>query len=137
VLPGAPSTAPWTLLSDDGARATFYAGQAEIALHPTETSAYRDNLATGAPSLWVVLRPTESEPPYELAAVTADPSEGEAMTEAGNNIVEPVPMPDAMRATIEAFVSEHHVDHVFEKRRRDRANTESLARRVPRGGERS
>jgi hypothetical protein len=106
-------------------------------LHPTETSAYRDNLATGAPSLWVVLRPTESEPPYELAAVTADPSEGEAMTEAGNNIVEPVPMPDAMRATIEAFVSEHHVDHVFEKRRRDRANTESLARRVPRGGERS
>ena len=75
----------------------FYAGRADIALHAAETGAYRDNLATGAPALWVVLRPTDADPPYELFAVTADPSEGEAMTEAGNNIVEPVPMPEPIR----------------------------------------
>jgi hypothetical protein len=103
------------------------------ALHATETGAYRDNLATGSPGLWVVLRPTESDPPYELYSVTADPSEGEAMTEAGNNIVEPVPMPEPIRAAIEAFVAENHREHVFEKRKRDRANPEALGRREPRG----
>jgi hypothetical protein len=135
VLPGTPTTAPWTLVSDDGRCATFYAGHASIVLHRTETSAYRDNIATGAPSLWVVLHPTDADPPYALSIVTADPSEGEAMTEAGNNIVESVPMPEAAQAAIEAFIAEHHVERTFEKRKRDRANPEALARREPgRGG---
>ena len=56
---------------------------AEIALYRTETANYRDNLATGAPMLWVALRPTGVEPPYEIFAVTADPAEGEALTEVG------------------------------------------------------
>ena len=59
-----------------------------------ETANYRDNLATGSPSLWVVLRETRAEPPYALYLVTADPAEGEGMTEAGSNIVESVPMPE-------------------------------------------
>ena len=41
---GAP---PWTELSDDGERATFYAGAADIELYRSETAYYRDNLATG------------------------------------------------------------------------------------------
>jgi len=48
-----PDTPPWTLLADDGERATFYAGPAMVELHRTETASYRDNLATGSPSLWV------------------------------------------------------------------------------------
>lgn len=130
-LPGQPDTAPWTKLSDEGDRATFYAGPAEIALHRTETANYRDNLASGAPALWVVLRETGGEPPYLLHLVTADPAEGEAMTEAGNDIVETVPMPDLIRDEIEAFVAEHHVEREFIKRKRDRADTESLGRRPP------
>ena len=133
VLPGEPETTPWTRLSDDGERATFFAGSADIALYPTETGAYRDNLATGSPALWVVLRPTETDPPYRLFTVTADPSEGEAMTEAGNDLVETVPMPEPIRAAIEAFIAEHHQEHVFHKRKRDRANPEALGRRDPRG----
>ena len=129
VLAGAPETAPWTRLSGDDERASFYAGSRDIILHAADTGSYRDNLASGAPSLWVVLRPAESDPPYELFAVTADPSEGEAMTEAGNNIVEPVPMPEPIREAVAAFVAEHHVEREFFKRKRDRPDPESLARR--------
>ena len=128
-LAGEPDTAPWTKLTGDDERARFYAGRADISLHAADTGAYRDNLATGSPSLWVVLRPTESDPPYELFTVTADPSEGEAATEAGNNIVEPVPMPHSIAQLVAAFVGEHHVERQFFKRKRDRANPEALARR--------
>ena len=129
VLAGAPETAPWTKLSDDGERVTFYAGSTAVELYRTETANYRDNLRLETPLLWIILRPVEADPPYELAAVTADPSEGEAMTEAGSNLVDTVPMPTPMQETIAAFVAEHHVEQVFVKRKRDRANPEALARR--------
>jgi hypothetical protein len=129
VLAGQPDTAAWTQLADDGERATYYAGPATVELHRTETANYRDNLASGSPALWVVLRVTGAEPPYALYLVTADPAEGEGMTAAGNNIVEPVPMPDVVRDTVAAFVAEHHVERQFFKRKRDRQDTESLARR--------
>lgn len=136
VLAGQPDTPPWSKLSDDGDRVTFYAGPALIELHRTETAHYRDNLATGSPLLWVVLRETGADPPYDLYLVTADPSEGEGMTEAGNDLVESVPMPDVVRDQVAMFVAEHHVEEVFVKRKRDRANPESLGRRPPamRGG---
>ena len=37
-----------------------------------------------------------------------------------------------LRQAIAAFVAEHHVEHVFKKRTRDRAHPEALARRGPR-----
>ena len=79
--------------------------------------------------MWVNLRPTGSEPPYELLAVTADPAEGEAMTEAGNDLVETVAMPEAVQDAVAAFIAEHHVERQFVKRKRDRANREALAKR--------
>ena len=129
ILTGVPDTQPWTKLTDDGDRVRFYAGAAEIELYRTETGNYRDNLATGEPQLWVVLRATESDPPYDLFGVTADPAEGEAMTEAGSDLVEPVPMPAAIQDAIARFIAEHHVERQFSKRKRDRANSEALARR--------
>jgi hypothetical protein len=79
----------------------------------------------------VVLREAEAEPGHQIVRVTADPSEGEAFTEAGNDIVESVPMPDSIRETLAAFVAEHHVEQPFYKRTRDRADKEALGRRVP------
>jgi len=131
VLAGQPEAAPWTVLSQDGDGATFYAGGADIELYRTETANYRANLASGAPMLWVALRPTGGEPPYQLFAVTADPAEGEAFTEAGNDLVDVVPMPEPVREVIGAFVAEHHVEQPFHKRKRDRADPEALARRSP------
>ena len=129
VLPDAPAAKPWTVLHEDKETARFYAGAAVIELHRTETTNYRDNLASGSPGLWVVLRQTDGDPPYMVFTVTADPAEGEAMTEAGSDLVEQVAMPPSIGAVIEAFVAEHHVEREFIKRKRDRADPEALARR--------
>jgi hypothetical protein len=131
VLPGAPETAPGTKLAEQDDRATFYAGSAEIELYRSEAGLYRENLASGTPLLWVVLGESDGPMPYALHLVTADPAEGEGATEAGNAIVETVPMPEAVRERVAAFVAEHHVEDRFEKRQRDRADPEALARRPP------
>jgi hypothetical protein len=130
-LAGLPDAAPWTMLSQDGDGASFYAGAAEIELYRTETANYRDNLGSGAPMLWVALRPTGVEPPYEIFGVTADPAEGEAWAQSDSDLVDVVSMPAVVRETIDAFVAEHHVEQPFYKRKRDRADPEALARRSP------
>jgi len=38
-------------------------------------------------------------------------------------------MPQSIQEIVAAFVAEHHVERQFFKRKRDRQNTESLARR--------
>jgi hypothetical protein len=129
VLAGEPSAAPWTVVSADDQQTTFFAGTADVALFRSEAANYRDNLASGAPALWVALRPTGCEPPYEILTVTADPAEGEALTETGADLVEPVAMPHPVRDAIAAFVAEHHVERTIYKRRRDRPDPEALARR--------
>jgi Protein of unknown function (DUF3305) len=131
VLAGAPSVCPWTILSESDDVTTFYGGAADIALYRTETSNYRDNLASDMPRLWVGLHPANGGPPYEIFAVTADPSEGEGWTESTSNLVDVVPMPETVRAVIAAFIAEHHVERPFHKRKRDRADPEALARRSP------
>jgi hypothetical protein len=130
ILAGAPEAAPWSVLSQDEERTLYYAGPAEIALYRTETTNYRDNLH-GDNALWVVLRPTNADPPYTVFTVTADPSEGEAFTGSGNDIVDTVPMPDSIHEAIARFVEVHHVERVFIKRKRREADREAMARRVP------
>jgi len=88
-------------------------------------------LATDAALLCVVLRPGSGpEAPYEIAAVSAEPSEGEAFTESAANLVETVPMPAAIRAVVADFVTEHYVQQPFVRRNRDRADPEATARRA-------
>jgi hypothetical protein len=134
VLSGLPDAAPWTPLAVEGNGATFYAGAAEIELYRSEADNYRRNLASGAPAVWVALQETAGDPPYAVAAVTADPAEGEGLTEPGQWIIEAVAMPEPLREAIAAFVAEHYVERVFERRKRDRADPEALARRGSRFG---
>jgi hypothetical protein len=129
VLDGVPDAQPWTPLETTDEATTLYAGAADIALYRSEADNYRLNLISGAPSLWVALDPTGGNPPYQIAMVTADPAEGEALTEPGQSIVDVVAMTDAVREAVAAFVAEHYVERPFEKRKRDRANPEVLARR--------
>jgi hypothetical protein len=127
VLPSAPTAAPWTSLGQDGDDETFYAGSFDLSLHAGETGHYRDNLVSGRPALWVVLQPVAGDA-YEIATVTANPYEGEALTQGNGEIVEAVPMPPEVRDEIAAFVEAFHVERRFIKRQRDRANPEALAR---------
>lgn len=136
VLPAAPAVAPGTLLGGSGDVDTFYAGPFTVSLHPGETSHYRDNLASGDPSLWIALRHAGGED-YKVAAITADPYEGESMAEGIGEIVEAVPMPADVQVLVAAFFDAYHQERPFVKRKRDRADPEALARRgaaPPRGG---
>jgi hypothetical protein len=135
VFVGNPSAAPWTPLDAESDTTLFYAGQAVIELHRTETTNYRDNLASGAPALWVALQPAASQQPYDILAVTADPAEGEAFTDAGSYLVEAVPMPAEVVEAIVQFLGEHHVERPFVKRRRQPAEP-VLARREDEKGRR-
>ena len=134
VLAGRPDAASGTVLSQEGSTVTYYAGPAEITLHRSEAENYRRNLASEAPAIWVALTASAGAQPYEVAAVTADPAEGEGLTEPGQAIVEAVPMPDSVRATVAEFVAQYPAEPLFTKRQRDRADPEALARRPGRSG---
>jgi hypothetical protein len=131
VLPAAAAASPWTRLSVSDEEETFYAGAFEVSLHPSETAHYRDNLTSERPSLWIALRHVAGEE-YEIATVTANPYEGEAMAEGIGEIVEAVPMPPDIQARVAEFFAAFHHERPFIKRKRDRADPEALARHGPR-----
>jgi hypothetical protein len=129
ILPGAPPVAAWTVLSDQAGLRQIYAGPHQLSFYSVDTANYQDNLSSGAPKIWVSLRPMDGEPPVEVIGVTADPAEGEAFTEAGEDIVEAVPMPAEIALQLAEFIQEYHVERDFYKRRRDQADPEALATR--------
>ncbi|MHC2335396.1 DUF3305 domain-containing protein [Bradyrhizobium sp. USDA 4454] len=133
VLPDEPDMTPWTVLREQEGTTLFYAGSAMVDLYRSEAARYRDNLASGDPSVWIILTPSEGAWPYVVSAITADPAEGEAFSEAGANLVEAVPMPEVLRQAIENFIVQHHVETEFVKRERRRADPEALARRLHEG----
>jgi hypothetical protein len=118
-----PDVAPWTPLGVFGLATRYYAGAVELQLFSTYTANYADNLVTGAPMLWVVMHADGPEPPVEIVAVTADPAEGEAHTEAGNNIVETIAMPAELVALLAEFTETHHVERPMMKRKRHSWNS--------------
>lgn len=133
ILEDVPSTAPWTVLSQEADATLYYAGRATIDLFSTDTANYRDNLADGAPQIWVALRRQDGGSELELTKVTADPTEGEAMFESGTDVIGTVPMPPDIASWIAAFVDEFHVEQVFHKRKRDRANVDRKRGEDPSG----
>lgn len=135
VLEDAPDLPPWTVLREAEGRTLFLAGHAEVVLCPTDTPNYRDNLMADPPRIWVVLRPCDPPPGMALHTVTVDAGEAELYADSGADLLESLPMPPRLRAVAEAFVAQHHVERVFHKRRRDRANPEALGRRRPGEGE--
>lgn len=130
VLEQAPDVPPWTMLRQDAdGRALFFAGKAEVALHPTDTSNYKHNLEAAQPLIWVVLRAAETPAGLMLHGVTVDPGEAHAYADVGNDLLESLPMPPGLRSAVAEFVARHHKEREFHKRRRDRADPEALARR--------
>jgi hypothetical protein len=134
VLPAVPSADIGTSLGAHGEDELFYVGPSVLTLHTSETAHYRDNLASGRPSLWVSLRLLGGDACW-ICKVTADPYEGEALTEGIGGIVEAVPMPPAIQAKVAAFFEAFHVERPFIKRERGRADPEVLGRRPQASGD--
>ncbi len=126
VLAEPAAAAAGSPLGRDGEGELFYAGAAVLEAHTIETAYYRDNLATGKPQIWVVLRAQGGIGLPEIVKVTCDPTEGEGYTETGWDTVNTVAMPEPIVAALMAFVDEHHVDRPILKRKRDRADPEAL-----------
>lgn len=121
VVPGAPPVTGWRRLRDGDDWAHFHAATLELELHGKETEGYRANLAQAAPAVYVVLRPAEGDDAHEVAPflVTACPYEAQDYDDSGEEIVDAVPMPDDVRAWVQAFVDRHHVEVPFKKRKRE------------------
>ena len=134
LLTEVPPVAPYTHLRSDGVTDFIFVGTAELPLHAGETSHYRDNLAAD-PKIWVVLRPHDVHG-IELVAATCDPYEGEAFAETIGDIVEPVPMPEAIEARLRHFYEANHVEREFFKRKRKAFDPDALGRRDFTKGER-
>jgi hypothetical protein len=127
VLPEPPAVEPGAEIGRHGEDVLYYAGPTTLEAHTIETQFYRDNLASGAPKIWVVLRPQPTDALPEIIKVTCDPTEGEGYTETGWDTVNMVPMPEPIQAALIAFIDAHHVDQPFIKRKRDRQDPEALA----------
>ncbi len=128
VLDDAPDLPPWTVLLEEAGRTLFLAGRTEVALYPTDTANYRDNLRADPPLIWVVLRQAEAPPGLRLYTVTVDGGEAHIYADTGTDLLEALAMPAGLRAVVEAFVAQHHVERAFHKRQRDRVDPEALAR---------
>lgn len=118
VLPGAPAIAEGAALGATDTGERFFAGSFQLDLHRTDTPTYRDNLASDDPRIWIAVRAGSGPDMPQIVAVTADPAEGEAYTEAGDDIVEHVPMAAEIAGMLAQFIQVHHVERVFVKRRR-------------------
>ncbi|RMF35709.1 MAG: DUF3305 domain-containing protein [Alphaproteobacteria bacterium] len=120
VLPGA-GPADWRELRREGEAVEYHAATLALELHGAETESYLHALAADPPVVFVVLREAEiGSQPMEVVLVTASPYEAEAYTDSGEEIVEKVTMPPALRGWIADFVATHHREEPFVKRRRDR-----------------
>jgi hypothetical protein len=123
-----PAT-PWTRLREEEGSALFYAGEAEVWLHRTDTPNLKHNLEAATPLVWVVLRPAATPSGMALERVTVDGGEAHLYADSGGDTVEALAMPEGLREAVAAYVGKHHVERSFYKRKREEADPESLGRR--------
>ena len=137
VVPGmsaADPSGPWKTLKEGDGWEQYLAGTLTIEVHRTDTEAYIDCLSSDPPRVFVVLQ-EDLEGVHEVRPFLATVSTYEAQdyADAGENIVEGVPMPESVIAWLRAFVDAHHVEQPFRKRRL-RRSTEDEGSVKPRYG---
>ncbi len=120
VLPGAAEIAAWRLVAEGPGWQHYHAGTLALELFPKETEAYRINLTAGQPSVYVILRWRETGEGREVEPfhLTASAEEVQDYLDAGNDVIEAVPMPPVVRRWVEDYVARHHEPERFEKRER-------------------
>jgi hypothetical protein len=123
IVPGLPGGAGWRPLVQGDGWARYAASDLTLQLHRKETDDYQYALSAVPAQLYVILRAADAEPvPFRPFLVTASPWEAQAYQESGDDLVDAVPMPPAVLDWVEAFVTQHHVEQPFFKRRRKGAD---------------
>ena len=91
-----------------------------LELYVSDTEAYVHELQTRAPSVYIVLSPDDGSPdtPWKVSLVTASPYEAQDYCDSAEVMVEKVPMPEGMQAWVADFVTRHHEEETFVKRKR-------------------
>lgn len=120
VVPGVAVCDGWTKTDHGDGFEHYLIGTLPIEIFRKETEAYKVNLSSERPSVYVVLRAAEDEDDPEIRAVfaTVSPYEAQDFLDTGEDIVEPVPLPEGMIAWLQSFIDQHHVDEQFKKRKR-------------------
>ncbi|MET4805196.1 DUF3305 domain-containing protein [Limibacillus sp. MBR-115] len=132
VVAGAAEQDPrghWKEMGHGDGWTQYLAGTLQMGLFRKETEAYKVNLSQHPPSVFVVLRRRDDPAmAHEFFPffVTASPYEAQDFLDAGEDIVERVPMPDSVIAFVETFISEFHVEEEFHKRKRKRYEVDKL-----------
>jgi hypothetical protein len=123
VVPGAQPIEDWVEINRGDGWVRYLIGSAPLELHRRETEAYKVNLSSDPPQVYVLLR-SESEPDatqeIKLFLVTASPYEAQDYLDTEDSALHGVPMPPDLIAWVQAFVDRHHVDEPFYKRKRQR-----------------
>ncbi len=131
VIPGAPEIDEARLLRDGPGWAQYHAATLELQLHRSDTEGYKHNITNEeVPVVYVVLRfddddegDVDDDGAPRPFLVTACPYEASAYldTTATGEMVEPVPMPEGVKAWVQDYVAKHHVDVPFVKKRKKKS----------------
>ncbi len=110
------------LLAEGEGWTQFHGGTLDIELFRGETEGYRNNLSQASPMVYVVLRKNEEADglEYEPFLATVCPYEAIGYSEDNDDMVEGVPMPPEIMIWVQDFVTRHHVDTPFVKRKNKR-----------------
>lgn len=119
-IAGGADLSPGDTVREAGDTTHVFLGVAEVVFVAAETEAYRLNLESGSPSLYVIATAIEDERMgLRLRTITPSPWEAEAYLD-GMHVVERVPMPPAIEQLARDYVAAFHVETVFLKRQRKR-----------------
>ena len=121
VLPGA-AQADWRELRREGDTVEYHAATLPLELWSSDTEAYCLALESRVPGVTVVMQPDnrpDAAMPWRPTHITASVHEGQDYGDAGEAILEYVPMPPALVAWVKDFIDTHHRNEAFVKRRRD------------------
>jgi hypothetical protein len=121
VIPGAAENDGWRLIAEGDGWTHYHAGTLLLEIHRKDTEGYRYNLVNETPAVYVLLREDdEAEAGVAPFLVTVCPFEAQAYLDGDEDLVEAVPMPDAVAAWLAGYVETHHVDEPKHRRKNKR-----------------
>ncbi len=99
-----------------------------IEVHAKEVEGCRVNLESAQPVLWVIIDPEGEDGsvmPVQVQRVTASAYEAQEYLDAGDLIVDAVPMPEEIRERLVAFIAAQPDPEPFRKRKNRKADADT------------